>query len=567
MTIQITNLDDVNQELVADNLDEIITRLQEDNPSLDLRRGVLKDLLAGYHASLSAAEQQTLARYLSARSLQQIEADPTLADEGVTDDVLSNYRVTRQQGATAQGEITIVVSQNTTVVISEGAIFEADGQQFASDSVFTAKTEAAQINTSTDRLLQQRSDGNWFFTITVTAAEVGTEGNIAKDTFMVPAVPPPNYVTSFATNDFVSGTNTETNTQLLQRLQEGLAARAPSNRTNMKGMLREISDEAYAGNLHSSIVGFGDEEMLRDQHTIWPGSLGGRSDWYIRTVEQLFRLTLQREATLVQIGTRGELSNNCSPGGPNASDIVTVWQFALARDDAPGFYEIRTVRPLGFDEASGSFEILADIRGLDLTGDGFVPDIDTVEEGAYSRYQTTVIKFIDDQVDPTTVAVGDTSAYDVSVAMMPQIGDIQDDLNTRDIRSYGSDVLIKAPVPCFVSLSFTINKQNNVPDPDLDAIKTALAKEVNTIAFLGRLYASQLHDVIQGLLGTTTSAGKIDMFGRLRYPDGTTKYVRDFEVLAIDGPAGQMVSPKTVQFYLDVEDISISIATSVPVPS
>jgi hypothetical protein len=38
-----------------------------------------------------------------------------------------------------------------------------------------------------------------------------------------------------------------------------------------------------------------------------------------------------------------------------------------------------------------------------------------------------------------------------------------------------------------------------------------------------------------------------------------------FEAIKIDGPADRMVSPKTVQFYLDVEDIAISVETSVPV--
>ena len=204
---------------------------------------------------------------------------------------------------------------------------------------------------------------------------------------------------------------------------------------------------------------------------------------------------------------------------------------------------------------------------MDLTAGGFLPDIETTEEGAYSRYQTSVIQFVDDETDVTSLTVGSEADYDVTVAMLPQIGSIQDDMIDRDIRSYGSDVLIKAPVPCFVSLSFIINKQTNVADPDLDAIKAALATEVNTTIFVGRLYASQLHDVIQGFLGNTTSAGKIDMFGRIRYPDSTIKFVRDFEVLAIDGPADRMVSPKTIQFYLDVEDIAISVETSVPVPS
>jgi hypothetical protein len=565
MTIEITDLSALDPADVQQNLDEIISRLQELNPTLDLRRGVFKDLLAGLHATLSTAEQETLERYLSARSLQQIEADPTLADDGVTDDVLSNFRVTRQAGDQATGEVTIVVSSDLTVTISSGALFEADGQQFAADSVFTAKSEAAQINTDTDRLLQEQADGNFFFTINVTAVDIGVDSILAKDTALVPLAPPPNFVRAFATNDFVDGKDVETNTQLIQRLQEGIACKAPSNRTNMKAMLRELSDEAYVGVLHSSLTGFGDEEQLRDQHTIWPGSLGGRVDWWIRTQERLLRVSLTKEATLIQIGTRAEIFADCAATDPGGSDIVGVWQFSLGRDEAPGFYEVRSVKPTGSDNLVGTFEILEDVRGLDLTGGGFVPDIETVEEGAYSRYQTTAIKFVDDSKDYTSLVVGALDNYAAEVAMMPSIGAIQDDLNDRDIRSYGADVLVKAPVPVFMGLSFTIAKQNNQPDPDTDAIKSALVQEVNNISFIGRLYASQLHDIIHGFLGNTTSVGRIDMFGRLRYPDGTKAFVRDFEAIKIDGPADRMVSAKTAQFYLDVEDIAISIETSVPV--
>jgi hypothetical protein len=568
MTIEITDLSALDSADVQQTLDELIIRLQELNPTLDLtRRGPLKDLLVGLHATLSTAEQETLARYISARSLQQIEEDPTLADDDVVEDVLSNYRVTRQAGDQAAGEITIVMRNDFTTTISSGAIFEANGKQFAADSVFTAKAEAGQINSDTDRLIKQQSDGDYYFTITATAVEAGSDSLVQKDTAMIPASPPSNFVRSYATNDFVDGKDVETNSELIQRLQEGISCKAPSNRTNMKGMLRDIADEAYVGVIHSSLTGLGDEEMLRDQHAIWPGSLGGRADWYIRTQERLLRSAITKEATLTQIGTRASLNPNCDIGDSGATDIVGLWQLSLGLDDAPGFYEVRSILLVGASNLLGTFEILSDIRALDLTGAGFVPDIDTVEEGAYSRYQTGIFQFIDDQTDYTDLAVQDKQDYSVTAAWMPKIGDIQDDLNARDIRSYGSDVLVKAPVPVFLELSFSIDKQNNLDDPDLDAIKTALATEVNAIPFIGRLFASQLHDVIHGFLSDTTSAGRIDMFGRIRYPDGTTAYVRDYEVLKVDDPAGQMVSPKTVQFFLDEEDIAITIKTSIPVPS
>lgn len=565
MTIIIEELSTLDPDAIKQNLDEIIVRLQELNPTLDLRRGVLRDLMAGNHAVLSTAEQEELNRYLSARSLQQIEADPTLADEGVVDDILSNFLVTRQAGEQATGEVTLVQSSDNSVTISSGAIFEAEGKQFTSDEVFTAKAESEQINSPNDRLFTPLGDGNFSFTIFVTALEEGEESILTKDTAVVPSSPPPDFVRAFATNDFLDGRNIETNTELLLRLQEGVACNAPSNRTNMKGMLRDINDEQFVGVIHSSIVGFGDEEMLRDQHTIFPMSFGARADWYIRTQERLFRLAVRKTATLIEITTRGAVSGGCGPADPDSSDPVTVWQFALGKDEAPGFYEVRKIQLPDSVNVLGGFEIIADVRSNDLTGDGFIPDIETVPEGAYSRYQTTVIQFIDDSTPVGSLAVGATAEYDIEVAMMPDIDDIQDTMIERSPRSYGSDVLIKAPVPVFMRLSFTIFRQSNLPDPDVEAIKDALAKEVNTVPFIGRLYAAQLHDIVHGFLSDTTSLSRIDMFGRIRYPDGRRVFVRDTEMLAIDGPAEDMVSPETIQFFLDPEDVAVTISAEIPV--
>jgi hypothetical protein len=547
MSIVIDDLSTLEEADIQQNLSEINTRLQEENPTLDLIRGVLRDLVSGNHAVLSTAEQQTLERYLSARSLQQIELDPTLADDGVVDDVLSNYRVERKGGTAAVGEVTIILSQDNTIVIAEGAIFEAEGQQFTADQVFTAKTEPEQIQSPGDRLLTQLADGNFAFTITVTAVEEGVDGEIAKDTQVIPEVLPPNFVRSFATNDFINGRDVETNTELLTRFQEGLACKAPSNRTNMKALLAEF--EQFASVLRSSITGFGDEETLRDQHTIFPASFGGVADWYIRTQERLLRLSLVKEATAVEVG---------------AED--TTWQFSLGRDEAPGFYEIGSVRLPTAEEVAGGFEIVADVRSNDLTGAGFVPDIQTVEEGAYSRFQAAVIQFKDTTTDPSGVTVGDKKDYSVEIRMLPLIASIQDTMSDFDTRAYGSDVLVRAPVPVFMQLSFVISKKNNAADPDLDGIKNALASEVNNIGFTGRLAASQLHDVIHGFLDSASVVGNIDMFGRIRYPDGTRKFVRSSEVIEIDGPAERQVSSRTVQFFLDPTDVAIGINTGIPVP-
>lgn len=546
MSIETTDYATLDPSLVQQNLDELATRIQEANPTLDLKRGVFRDLLLYYYAVLSSANQTDLQRYQSARSLLAIEADPTLADPGVVDDVLSNFRIERKAGEAATGEVTIVVLTNNTVTISSGAIFEANGKQFAADTVFTGKAEAAQINSVNDRLMTQLTDGTYAFTITVTAVDEGTASVLAKDTLLVPAAPPRGFITAYAARDFVDGRNAETNLELLTRLQQGIACRAPSNRVNMNAMLREI--DAFSRVVSTSIVGYGDEEMLRDQHSIFPVSFGGRVDWYVRSQERLLRQALTKEATLVSVEAGGD----------------GIWQFSLGRDEAPGCYEIK-VRPLDSPSAVvGTFTITSEARSVDLTGTGFVPDIVNATEGAYSRYQTVTIQFRDTEKEHGTLSIGDKAEYDVEVSMMPLIAEVQDRINQFDLRSYGADVLIKAPVPCFTQLSLTINKQTNEPDPDVEAIKNALAEEVNRVGFIGRLHAGQLHDVVHGFLANNTSLGAIDMHGRIRSPDGTMRFIRSDEILKVPDLPHSMVSDRTVAFFVDPADIAVSVSTDIP---
>jgi hypothetical protein len=543
--IELKPLAEVDQALFDQAHAEALARVQEDNTRLYLRIGVLADILIHYHALLAAQRQENIDEYLKGRSLLALEENPDLADPDLVDDVISNYRLERKPGSTAEGEVTVVVSDDVSVVVAQGSVWQANGRRFLTPTVFTAKTEAGQINSASDRLLTLTSDGNYAFTIDVVAEDEGPEGEVKKDTTVVPLVVPPNYVTSFAASDFSGGTRAETNQEVLQRLREGIAAKVMSGRVAMSAMLKDV--EAFSGIVANSVIGYGDAEMHRDRHWIFPVSGGGRADWYVRTQQQVLRKKITKSASLVEVG----------------ADRRGVWQLAVTRDDAPGFYELTNVRPKDDTDSTGGFEVVEETRSLDLTGDGLVPDVAAQYEGAYSRFQTAVIKFRDTVTDASALSFGHTQEYDVEARCMPLVADIQDHVSGRGVRHHGADVLIKAPVPCFLQLSLTVYKRAGEDDPDVDGIKAALCEEVNTIGFIGRLYASQLHDVVHSYLRNDQTVSAIDMFGRIRYPDDSTTYLRDSEVLAVPDEPEALVTPRTVQFFLAAEDVSISVITSV----
>jgi hypothetical protein len=547
MVYEITDLKQLNSADVDALLAQITEELSAENPTLDLKRGVFHDSVLYYHAVLESAIRENLNRYLSARSLQQIEADPTLADTTTVNDVLSNWGITRKEGTQAKGEVTIIVSKSTSVTIAAGAIFEANGISFTSDFGYTSTSNPAGIANENDRLMTELADGNWEFTIFVTAVDAGSGGKLTATKSIVPENAVTNYVTSFATADFSDGTDTETNTELINQLQDGLSAKAVSNRVNMRSLLRSLSQFSSATN--QSIVGYGDVEMLRDKHSIFPIGYGGRVDWYVRGQVDLQTVTLTKEAALISVDSSGN----------------GTWQFTLVKDDAPGFYEVsRIYLPSADPEETGTFNISSDTRGLDLTGSGFIPDIVTQAEGAFTAYQTGTIQFVDTVTDTSSLSTGDKQNYIVEVHNTPLVKELQDYMSGRDVRSYGADILMKAPIPCFVQISCVINKSSEDADPDTAGIKTTIAHLVNNTGFIGRLDGSRILDTIHGYIQNDISVTNLDILGKIITPAGTIVWLHDSSSIVVVDNVADMVTSKTVQFFTSADDISVDIETTIP---
>ena len=557
MAIQVQNLDDIDADAIEQAFAFAKQLVLEQQPNVDTKRGVINQLVIGLDAILGAAQQTNIDLLRQSQSLQAIEENPTLADDDVVNAVLSNYRLDRRTSTPATGEVTIVLTQLLAVTITQGAIFEAEGQQFTSDATYAARTASANVLSDTDRLIVQIGEDQYAFTIDVTAVVAGSAGLLRKDTQLVPLAPPSSYLTSYAANDFAGGINAQTNQDLINLLQEGLAARAYSNRVTIPATIKNADDDVYemvtddfATIEDMSIVGFGDAEMLRDQHWLFPVSGGGRSDIYLRSQQKIQAVSLTRTAILVDKTTDGG-----------------IWQFSIARDEAPGFYEVSKIIVNGSSDTQTGYAVTSDIRGVDLTGDDtYTPDILTALEAVYSRYQAATIKFLDTDTDVSLLTENvDTQDYAVTVTTMPLVKEVQEFIGDRRVRNPAGDILVKGAIPCFLGLSFEIQRRRTDDTIDEDTIRNNLVSYVNKLGFPGRLYASALHRIIDEQLPDNVDAGDIDMVGRIRRPDGTHIHVRDTTVLVIPEYPTYFTSGRTVIFNLEQTDIAITI-NNVDVP-
>ena len=213
-------------------------------------------------------------------------------------------------------------------------------------------------------------------------------------------------------------------------------------------------------------------------------------------------------------------------------------------------------------EYLGAYDNTLDQRAADLTDldDELIPDIDSdTYEFVYSRFQSVVVQFRETRLTYDTRTVGETRQFNTNVRYLPYIADMQEYVSQRSVRNAAGDALVKAPIPCFLQLAFNVEIAPGETAPVADDIADALADVVNNYGFSGRLPASRLCDVVHNFLTGLSSVTAIDMFGRIRYPDGTYHGIRSSELLEIPDAPTSMVTGRTTMFYLDPADVALSI--------
>jgi hypothetical protein len=541
MELEYPSLEDLDTARVT-ALKEVMTSVAKAyQPDVDLRRGVVQDQVITPRALLSAATEQAVLTALNSGSLSEAIADPAAADSAALDRVLGNYRITRAPATIATGAVSIVVSSLSPTVIAKGTAFVISGQTFLTTQSFAARTDAELVISDSDRLLVTVS-GGYSFSVDVSSSAVGAAGNVKRAAVATMANPPAGFVRAYATRDFVGGSDEETNTALLARLQAGLAVRAWSNRPSVEAVIR--NEEQFAGLKSLSVIGFGDAEMLRDQHSIFPISTGGRVDLYARLADTYQTVQLSCTATLIsKVGSLG------------------TWQFGITRDDAPGYYEITKILPESQDESFPGFQPSSDVRSHDVSGGVWTPDVTTAAEAAFSRYQASVVQFSDTVTNATSLTVGVSQAtYSVIFRLMPGIDDLQDFWNDIDRRPTASDVLVKAPVPCFTSTSFTLNVLRGYT-VDTAAVQLAVVDAINGLGFAGSISASYLNQVLHNAVSGLVSISGLNLSGRIRRPDGTNVFLSGTTGITVPNDPSNGVTNRTVAFMTESELVAVTVVT------
>ncbi len=536
-----TKLADLDPLVVAQNEEFLVAWLKESAPGLDLSEGrVLRELLIRKAAIFHTLEGNDLQNLRLSMSMSAIAENPELADPAIVDAVLSNFNIERDPGIKATGQITIVVENLLTTAVPISTTFTTGSISYQTTRSFVGVTTPESVLDPTiHRLILRRNDGFYGFVIDVDAVEAGAIYSVRRNTdFPVAGIAPAptGIVSAYATQDFAAGRNSQSNADLVEIFKLAMSPKVMSGRTHIESALRDLLPDTKS----VSIIGFGDQEMIRDRHNIFKVSHGGKADIYLKSQAYPQTIAVLKDATLID-------------------SLHKTLQISIGRDDAPGFYTLEAVLRYGSDTNAGSLEIKQDIRSLDLTSieQEFVPDVSSMVEGSYSRYQTSVIQFVDPQYDAAAEV-----QYQVYLRYMPGIKTAQDKVNNRAFRNPQADYLVRAPIPAFVTVTMQVQYADPDNVPDTAKIRQAVSEAINGLNFsLGRLPASLIHDAVHTVIGTSRLlvVSPLDIICMIHKPGSDVVEFRSENMITIPNLPAECVSSRTVIFFAQPDDIDVSL--------
>lgn len=457
-------------------------------------------------------------------NLSALRANPENVSEALADLTLSNYYVSRDDGAVSRGTALYVVDRLATYVAREGDSLSYFGHEYTVSATIYAYPDQAQVGGPEDRYLVPRADGRWQFSVPVQAVETGTGSFAAAGVMFQAANLAPGVVAILAETDISGGVDEQSLPDLLAQIPSKFAASTWGSRATTRAMVTELYPQANVG-----ITGFGDPEMLRDKHNPLSMSLGGFSDVWASTQQTVGRATLTVEAELVDVGG--------------------TWRASLSVEEAAGIYQIRSVARSG----GPALTVIDRARSWDVPDRPGAPLIYTDNEAAFSAYQTLTVDFEDTDDLP---ALGETRNYDLSVVYMPGIAELTAQLTSPEALDPTVNVLVRGVVPCLTSVSLSVRLLDSDFEDSIDVagIRDAIVSRVNRVALgFGVMSSSIIQDSVMNYLSGRSDIGgtTVTLRGEILAPDGSSLILGDDRELTIPDMPARQVTKNTAKFFTD----------------
>lgn len=498
MSIEITSLTEIPSEAVQVQQELLAQLIQEQHPELDIRRGAFHDLILYLHGILAAKTSLELDRYKSAQSLLKITQDPSLADEGVADQVLSNYNLSRKSGTRASGTVRVEYTRDLNTLIPAGTAFTAG------DTVYrTAESRIVYSSSSSaSPRLEKLPNGNWGFTVQVLAESAGATEPVPAGTVLDVSLE--DAARASAVLDFTPGRDSETNLSMVSRLADGIATPCWGSRSQITALIHNHFPDITG----VSVIGFGDEEMQRDRSSVFPLSLGGKADIYIKTAPVWKEVSVTATFTGINCG--------------NARWVACIPETAL-----PGCWRA----------------VYASLEGnrYDVTSQ-------TVLSGSeFGSDQQLIIHFETDNL------IGNPASPEFTITLVgvQDLDACQKLFQNRELMPVTADARVLASFPAWVDVTLTLSGESGRETE----IRAAVTEVMNQTGFPGRIPSSEILRVVLPLLSAEQSVLSIQLDSEVWGPESTVYRSSTSQTLEPPHDPQNRVTARTTAFF--ARDINI----------
>lgn len=542
-------LSDISQEDFDSAAETVVSGIKAFNGKLDTRDGtVLRDLLVNPEAAIEAVTAGQIEEARKSSSLKRLKEAQDAGDEIDQEDVsaiLSNFNINPHSGTPAKGIVKVVVADGTVAYsVPEGATFStSDGRSFLADSQVVASVAGVENPGVVPTATLYQGAAGWFFLVPVTASDTGSAGNIQQGTALTPESRVPSFVMAEAYKDFGGGSDVEPLEAVIKSIPSGLSIRGFVNKTAVEGMLRSEFDGGEHPVVAVSAVGYGNPAQRRDKHNIFGVGVGGRIDVYVRNFTDVFTSTLTISGKKIQ---DGKYLISVPPGKfPGACWIKSVSDpFSTESSED-------VLSTLSF-----SAERTADVSGTWHDIDASVPAKAAVE--AFNTVWQGFEIVLDEVPADLEDAWSDDRDFKVTAYCMPLAKEIQDFVDRDDVRSVSTDVVVRCPIICSVSVNAVVSYDPKNP-VDESTAKAKIRTYINGLGFVGRLTRSEIVQILKNLGAVSVEMPNQDMlFGELHDAAGE-RHVLSGDALDIssieDGAA--MLTKDTVVFCAEERNVQI----------
>ncbi len=546
-------LSDISQADFDAAAETVVSGIKAFNGKLDTRDGtVLRDLLVNPEAAIEAVTAGQISEARKSSSLKRLKEAQDSGEAIDQDDVnaiLSNFNIKPHSGTSARGLVKVVVADGTVAYsVPEGAVFStSDKHSFIVDSQVVASVAGVSNPGVSPTTTLYKGAAGWFFLVPVTASDVGADGNISQGTSLTPESRVPSFVMAEAYKDFCGGSDVEPLGDIIKSIPSGLSIRGFVSKTAVEGMLRGEFDEGEHPIVAVSAVGYGNAAQRRDKHNLFGVGVGGRIDVYVRNFTDAFTKTETLAGIKIEDGRyfinvpEGKFPGACwikSVSDPfsadNSEDVLSSLAFTAERtaNVSGTWHDIDSSTP--YNTAVEAFNTVW--QGFGILLDDVPEDIDG---GGWS----------------------DTRNFKVTAYCMPLAQEIQDFVDRDDVRSVSTDVVVRCPIVCGVSVNAVVSYDPKNPVDEATA-KSKIRSYINNLGFVGRLTRSEIVQILKNLGAVSVEMPNQDMlFGELHDAAGK-RHVLSGDALDIssieDGTV--MLTKDTVVFCAEERNVQIKFS-------